>query len=64
MLARLSEWLARRQKNKQRKLRQHLSEAEQLKVELELLHRADMQEQQQEQRDQTDHKDRHGGSWP
>lgn len=64
MLARLSEWLARRHKNKQRKLRQHLSEAEQLKVELELLHRADLQEQQQEQRDQTDHKDRHGGSWP
>lgn len=61
LLARLSDWLARRQKNKQRKLRQHMSEAEQLKVELELLHRADLQEQQQEH---TDRKDRRGGSWP
>lgn len=51
LMARLNGWLAKRQKQKQRKLWQYIREEEQLQVERELLHQADLQEKQQQRRD-------------
>ena len=52
LMSRISGWLRRRQKQKQKRLRQHLREDEQLKVEKELLQQAALQEQQQKEFEQ------------
>jgi hypothetical protein len=52
LMSRISGWLRRRQKQKQKRLRQHLREDEQLKVEKELLQQAALQEQQQKELEQ------------
>jgi hypothetical protein len=44
--------LRKREQQKERKLRQHMREEEQLLVERELLHQADLQEQRREAREQ------------
>lgn len=49
MMSRITGWLERRAKRKQKRLRQHLREEEQLKVEQQLLQQAELQEQQRKE---------------